>query len=244
MKIALISDIHSNVFAFEAVVGDIKAQSVDLTVFLGDLVYGGLYPRACLSMLMQINPLIAIKGNGDGRFDEFDDKGNEFAKDYRHEIHCWVKDHMTEKDIQIIRAFKHDDSVGIGKISVGFYHGSPDSYSDRIYADDPDADTMGKFQDIKHSIAAIGHTHVRMHKFISGLEIINPGAVGISNDGDVRAGYGILTISRRAEFEQRNIEYPIERYVSEIENSDIPYKDLLAGQIKTGEPNKSLFRRC
>jgi predicted phosphodiesterase len=103
MKIALISDIHSNLFAFDAVLKDLSLQSVDLTIFLGDLVYGGIYPRECLSKLMNISPLITIKGNADGRFDDFDDKGNKFKKDNRNEIHCWVKDKMTESDIATIK---------------------------------------------------------------------------------------------------------------------------------------------
>lgn len=48
MKIALISDMHSNIYAFKAVLKELERESPDLTVFLGDLVYNGLYPRECL----------------------------------------------------------------------------------------------------------------------------------------------------------------------------------------------------
>ena len=81
-----------------------------------------------------------------------------------------------------------------------------------------------------------------MRKVISSVEIINPGAIGISNDGDTRSGYGILIVDKYVEYRQRNIEYPVERYASEIEKSNYPYKDTLPSQIRTGEPNKSLFR--
>jgi hypothetical protein len=79
---------------------------------------------------------------------------------------------------------------------------------------------------------------------ISELQIINPGAIGISNDNDVRAGYGILKVDKKIEYQQRNIEYSFEKYISELKRSNMPYKDMLAEQIKTGEPNKSLFRQC
>jgi len=244
MKIALISDIHSNIYAFEAVLGDLKTQSVDLTVFLGDIVYGGIYPRECLSILMNIEPLIAIKGNADGRFDETDDIGNKNneLKDHRDEIHCWVRDLMSKKEIQEIRNFKSSESIFVNEMSIGFYHGSPKSYNDRIYDDDSDKDIMEKFRDVQHSITAIGHTHVRMHKKISGLEIINPGAIGISNDGDIRAGYGILTMGKQPIFEQKNIEYPLEKYIDDFKQSEMPYKNNIVEQLKTGEPNKLLFR--
>jgi len=217
-------------------------QNPDLIVFLGDLVYGGLYPRECLSLLQDMKPLIEIKGNSDCRFDGFDDKGQIFPKDYRDDIHCWIKDQMTDLEIGEIKLFKLQEFFPHKNISFGFFHGSPVSLSDRIYEDDPPEEIIKKFEKTNLTIAAVGHTHVRMHLKTPIIEIINPGAIGISNDGDTRAGYGILTINKSVQFQQRNIEYPVERYASEIELSSMPYKNMIANQIRTGEPNKSLFR--
>ena len=242
MKIALISDIHANAIAFQAVLKDLTSQSVDLTVFLGDLSSRGIYPRESLGMLMNIHPLIAIKGNADGKFDEFDDKGNEIKKDNRDEIHRWVENRLTKSDVATIKSFKPQECISDRGIAIGLFHGSPESYGDRIYEDDPPDEILAKFQKTKLHIAAIGHTHVRMRKILPALELINPGAIGISNDGELRAGYGIRTVDKSVGYQQRNIEYPVKRYASEVEKSDIPYKDLLATQIRTGEPNKTLFR--
>ncbi|WP_370980769.1 metallophosphoesterase [Agaribacterium sp. ZY112] len=64
MKISAISDIHSNVYALDAVLSDINKQGVDLCVNLGDILYGPIAPQATYELLMQ-HELITIKGNQD-----------------------------------------------------------------------------------------------------------------------------------------------------------------------------------
>ncbi len=237
MKLALISDIHANVYAFEAVLRDIHKHSVDLTVFLGDLVYGGIYPRECLSLLINIAPLLTIKGNADGMFDEREEhwKLNSPRQERISQIHGYVKDLMTADDIQIVRAFPFHECLVVEGLSIGFYHGSPISYSDKIHADDSEKDILAKFKHVQHTIAGVGHTHHRMEKKMAGLHVINPGAIGYSFDGDTRAGYGVLTIeNKRVHYEQQNVEYPLWSYVHDLQRSDLPQKDDFIELLQTG----------
>lgn len=239
MRIALISDIHGNLYALEAVLKDLKKQHVGLTVFLGDLVHGGIYPSECVSLLAGIDPLIAIEGNTDAWFDG---QGAGAPRDFRGEVHSWVERRLRQREIAVIRGFKRGDCINHHDHLLCFYHGSPHSSSDRIYAEDDEEETLQKFRSVKTEVAAVGHTHVRMDISLGSTRVINPGAVGISNDGDTRAAYGILTIGKTIEYEQRNIEYPIERYAAQLMQTDMPNKELLAAQILSGEPNRSLFR--
>lgn len=237
MKIALISDIHGNVYAFEAVLRDIHRHSVDLTVFLGDLVYGGLYPRECLSMLMNITPLLAVKGNADGLFDEDDkDWTPTTPREVRiATVHGYVKARMTNEDIQIITHFPLHERLVVDGLSLGFYHGSPRSYSEKIHADDSEHDILEKFKDVRHAVAAVGHTHHRMHRHINDFHVVNPGAVGYAFDGDTRAGYGILTIKNaRIQYTQQNVEYPRQSYIHDLQQSVLPHKDDFIEFVKTG----------
>lgn len=239
MKIALISDIHGNLYALEAVLKDMKKQRVGLTVFLGDLVYGGVYPSECVSLIANIDPLIAIKGNADGWLD---DRGDGPPNDHRAEIQSWVQRRLRQPEIALIQGFKPRDLIDHRGHLLSFCHGSPLSPDDRIYPEDDEEETRAKFRSVRVEVAAVGHTHVRMDLPLGSIRVINPGAVGISNDGDTRAAYGILTIDKTVEYEQRNIEYPIERYVADLRKSDMPNKENLAAQILSGEPNRSLFR--
>lgn len=65
MKIAVISDIHANLFAFEKIVQSITLQKVDGVIFLGDLTFMGLYPQECFDLLKSLQPLVCLRGNTD-----------------------------------------------------------------------------------------------------------------------------------------------------------------------------------
>jgi putative phosphoesterase len=237
MKIALISDIHSNVYAFEAVLREIHTHSVDLTVFLGDLVYGGLYPRECLSVRMNITPLLPIQGNAEGLFDEQETHEQPHTPREARiaRIHRYIKALMTDEDIQTIKTFPLFGCLVVEGLSIGFYHGSPRSYSEKIYADDSEQDIREKFKGVRHDIAGVGHTHHRMHRILDGLQIINPGAIGYAFDGDNRAGYGILTIKNTGiHYAQHNVEYPIRSYIHDLQQSDLPHKDDFIEFLQTG----------
>jgi predicted phosphodiesterase len=64
VRIAALSDIHTNVFALEAVIADIKQYGVDITVNLGDILYGPIAPRATCDLLMEYD-FVTIRGNQD-----------------------------------------------------------------------------------------------------------------------------------------------------------------------------------
>jgi len=69
MKIAALSDIHSNVFALAAVLTDVKKRGVDVVVNLGDILYGSIEPKATYDLLMQ-HDIITISGNQDRQIHE------------------------------------------------------------------------------------------------------------------------------------------------------------------------------
>nr|WP_269809149.1 metallophosphoesterase [Enterovibrio nigricans] len=64
MRIALLSDIHSNVYALDAVLHDVFRENVDVVVNLGDILYGPIEPRATFDLLME-NEIVTICGNQD-----------------------------------------------------------------------------------------------------------------------------------------------------------------------------------
>ena len=87
MRIAVLSDIHANVLALEAVYSDIKKQNIDLTVFLGDLVMTGPRPNEALTLLKEINPFIWLQGNTDNWLEEIT---NNFVPKTDNEAFCKI----------------------------------------------------------------------------------------------------------------------------------------------------------
>ena len=64
MKIAILSDIHSNVYALEAVISDAQSRAIDLMINLGDILYGPIAPKATFDLLMK-HDFVTICGNQD-----------------------------------------------------------------------------------------------------------------------------------------------------------------------------------
>ena len=73
MKIAVLSDIHSNVFALDAVIKDLEKHSVDLKANLGDILYGPIAPKSTFELLME-HDFITISGNQDRQIYESTDE--------------------------------------------------------------------------------------------------------------------------------------------------------------------------
>ena len=82
MRIAIISDIHANIYAFEQVVKQLKNENIQSLIFLGDLVFLGLYAQECYDLLKTLNVHYCIKGNTDSNIDELKDfiPMNDFLK--------------------------------------------------------------------------------------------------------------------------------------------------------------------
>jgi len=179
MKFAVLSDIHSNVFALEAVLSDAKKHSVDLIVNLGDILYGPIAPKATYDLLMQ-HDIVTICGNQDRQI--FEASAEEIAsnptmrfiiEDLGIEPITWMKSLPFDKQL-------NDD--------VYLCHGTPDN--DLIYLLEDVELGYARLRDdneiIKHlagqksKLICCGHTHTpRTVSLSSGQIIVNPGSVGL-----------------------------------------------------------------
>ncbi|GAC1334794.1 MAG: metallophosphoesterase family protein [Collimonas sp.] len=177
MRLAIVSDIHANIWALEAVLADIKKQGVDLIVNAGDILSGPLEPAATADLLMPLQ-LSTIRGN--------------------HERQLLACEHQTGHPADQF-AFEHTTQVqrdwlkglpGTLVISddVFMCHGTP--ASDLIYfLEQVDqhgcrmataADIEARAAGITHSLIICGHTHKPRAYAISGERmVVNPGSVGL-----------------------------------------------------------------
>ncbi|MBN1273452.1 MAG: metallophosphoesterase family protein [Candidatus Aminicenantes bacterium] len=179
MKIAALSDIHSNVFALEAVINDAEKSGVELMLNLGDILYGPIAPKATYDMLKGLN-FIAIRGNEDRRIYEATQEEIEtnptmqFIRDDLGDVPLiWLKslpfDKQINDDIYICHGTPADDSEYLLE-DVGT--GIPRLRSDR--------DIVSLLKGQSSPLVICGHTHLpRTVMLESGQLIINPGSVGL-----------------------------------------------------------------
>lgn len=242
MRIAVLADIHGNIYALQSVMEDIYRNNIDEVIFLGDLVLNGLYPKECFQLLHELKPTVLIKGNTDGWFDELDEnwllqenKDSGIFNRYK-----FLIDHLTKEEINQIKKFSLPQMVIRDSVGIFCCHGSPRSYSEKVLENMSDEDLSMTINDLNAEVVLVAHTHIRMDINRLGKRLVNPGAVGYSFDGDTRAAYGILeVIHNKILYEQRNIEYDRNRYIQDLAQSNTGFSDNVIELVSKGVVPKS-----
>jgi predicted phosphodiesterase len=242
-RIALVSDVHGNLPAFEAVLADVREARPDETWCLGDLVGYGAQPDECVALARDACDLW-LAGNHDlvvtGEIDIADFSSQAAAAAQ------WTREHISSESLDFLRALKPADD---GR-AVGLYHASPRDpvweYVLSTWQAEECMEIMGP------RIGAIGHSHVALFfhrdedaevvgaQAPAGAELdlgrgdwlINPGGVGQPRDGDPRAAWLLLdTGSWTATW--RRVEYPIDEAAGAIERAGLPKQ--LADRLYRGQ---------
>ncbi|MDX9864407.1 MAG: metallophosphoesterase family protein [Anaerolineaceae bacterium] len=220
MRILVISDIHANVTALEAVLND--APSIEEIWCLGDLVGYGPDPNECIDRLKNLPKFSCVVGNHDaallGQIDI-----NTFNRDARLSNE-WTKSVITSQNLQ----FLHSLPEKIIKDKVTLVHGSPRNPTWEYLMDLYTATI--NFNHFSTPYCFVGHTHLPISFLLKEDEdtqkiswelingdtniilnnrmIINPGSVGQPRDQDARAAYAIFN-TETSIWESRRVEYDI-----------------------------------
>lgn len=249
-RTAIVSDIHGNLAALEAVIEDIDGQSVDRVVCLGDVIGYGPDPCACLDRVMTFES--CVLGNHDSSA-LFDPEGFNVAAE---QAIFWTRaqiengsdgPEMSRKRMQFICGLSRMRDEG----NVLFVHGSPRGPTNE-YVFPEDTQNLKKMEKLFSLVSHLcfqGHTHVpgvftTDMRFIrpvdtgSGYDVsdrsqrlmINVGSVGQPRDGDPRACYVIFD-EQCVEF--RRVEYDVEKTVSAIE-AEAELDDFLGYRLREG----------
>lgn len=239
MRLALISDIHSNLPALEAVLGDVAERGVDATCHLGDLVGYAPWPNEVVAALAGTP---GVAGNYDSTVGHgaphcgcrYEDPVQEALS---HESFAWTRAHVSEATTAALRAlpFRIDLRLGGGHErgrTLTLVHGAPTLNTLYWTADRPD-DFCRKM--IAHAglqagdVLAFGHTHVPWTRTVDGVTLVNTGSVGRPKDGDARAGYVVLDGDT---VEIVRVAYDVRRAADAIRASDLP--DAFADHLLRG----------
>ena len=214
VKIAILSDVHSNCHALAPVLEDVRLASPDLIVFLGD--FFGYYPWAVETYrLVEQLDAVAVKGNHDLLLSP----GHQPAPVSWH--HAPAKENRRRLQqaapdaIPWLQQLPLSRTLTCDGLSVRLCHGTPaDPAEGRYY---PDDGTDYAWFPGKGEVLLLGHTHYPLQRWTkAGGLVINPGSVGQPRDGDARASWGVFS-TETLRFEVHRTPYDVHRAAQTLE---------------------------
>ena len=235
MRYAFFSDLHSNIFALEAVLGDIAAVGVDQRYVLGDLVGYAPWPNEVLDRLRD-EAIPIVMGN-------YDD-GTGFGRDecgcaYTHPVEkalgdagfAWTKAHTNETNKAWLRTLAPQIRFEADGLRFLLVHGSPRKMNEYLYEDKPDSTFVRIAADADADVIVCGHTHRPYDKTVAGTRFINDGSAGKPKDGDPRACWALVETSPAGlTVDFRRVDYDIDAAVQGILASELPHE--FAAQLR------------
>ena len=246
MRYALISDIHANLPALEAVLADIDARGdIDAVYHLGDLVGYGPWPDEVVALL-RTRAIPGVAGNYDSTTAtgyrhcgcRYEDARQE---ELSHLSYAWTLAHTSAETKRWLGGlpFRIDIRPFGGHVTgprLVLVHGNPVLNTVYWTEDRPDEFCLKMAEQLgakAGDVIAFGHTHKPWHREVGGLHFVNTGSVGRPKDGDWRAGCVVLELDgSRVNVELARVAYDLERTTAAIRASELP--DDFAAYLETG----------
>jgi predicted phosphodiesterase len=240
VRIAIVSDIHGNRTAFEAVVADLRITSPDMVLHGGDLADGG---SGAVEIVDRIRDFgwQGVVGNTDEML--FRPQSLvEFAKESPkleslfaaiEEMAVWTREALGEARLAWLRGLPrkliHDH--------VALVHASPESLWRAPAHTAGDAELGSVYAPLGQAVAIYGHIHWPFIRSVAGARgaskmlVANSGSVGLSYDGDRRAAYLLVDESGPA---IRRVEYDVDRELKAVRGCRLPHAEWLARMLESG----------
>lgn len=219
MKLAVISDIHSNLDALEAVL--CRLRECDRILCLGDLVGYGPQPNEVIERLQRLSSLTVLMGNHDYAVVSGDASG---FSDLAATAVKWTREHIKQENLRYLSALLPSARIEEGGMRFALYHGSPsDPLNEYVFPGLSNEHALALIRASDANIVLLGHTHIPMVQTFKRMLLANPGSVGQPRDGDPRASFAVLTVSESdLRFEIIRVEYDIDSVARKIEKTDLP----------------------
>ena len=235
MRIGLISDIHGNLPALEAVLEKLDEEALDRLVCLGDVAVGP-WPSETVKRLGALD-CASIVGNWDAwTLDGVPPCGNSDTGKKLLEMGSFWAEQLDQEDLTYLRRAEPELHLEVdGGKHVVFFHGSPRSYNEPILAATPTEELAHMLARFDAPIVGVGHTHVQMVRRLPFTLIVNPGSVGLPFlEWPVAAArvcrwaeFGILDYAGdgKVNVELRRTPYDAEAVIEHTLASDVPHAE-------------------
>jgi predicted phosphodiesterase len=239
MRIAVMSDVHGNCYALDALLADLRAHPADRLVCLGDAVQGGAQPAKTVARLRELGCPV-VMGNADAwMLTGVETSPNETITERGRITREWSLAQLSLEDRAFIADFAPTVELALeGGQRLLCFHGSPASFDDLIFPDTPKEEVRRMLGAYAPAILCGGHTHLQWVRRLGPSFYFNPGSVGMVPDRDeppdrrqfdAWAEYAVLTSEgNRLALEFRRVPYDAGALAATISASGHPYAAALA----------------
>ena len=224
MKILLLSDIHGNFPALEAVSQQARPLACKHILNCGDTTVYAPFPNETIDWLRR-HRAFSIRGNTDDKVIKLL-KGKTFKKPSKPEkriMYASTAAALTEKNAGFLLKLKKNKILRIGRHCVGLFHGSPADHDELLFADTPEKRFLELAAATSCQVVITGHSHSPYHKIAGGVHFINPGSVGRMFDGRPEASYAILELAQDSvNVTHYRCPYDVEEVVRALQQQQLP----------------------
>ncbi len=229
-RICVLSDVHGNVYALEAVLQDIRSLGCDTLVVAGDLAAHGPAPAESVDLIRAVGAIV-VRGNTDRYLAEGSAPATG-TRDPEQSVSLeWSREQLGADRLHFLAELP-PSAILAGCLVV---HGSPGNDELGIWPDTTDAEIEA------HGVAGTllcGHTHRPFQRRVAGGEVVNVGSAGWTLDGDPRPSYALLERDRgggpvRWRATLRRVDYDRAHPLAELERRQVPWRSAVSHYIET-----------
>jgi putative phosphoesterase len=234
MRVAVVSDIHGNLAALEAVIADLRTQAPDLVLQGGDLPYGGCHAAEVMDLVTELK-WPGVVGNTDEVLWDTAGLKSLMAEAPKlvpllkmiEECAVATKNLIGDSRLKQLQALPMEIREGDAVV----LHAAPGDLWKSPMDPSDEAALERVYRPLAARTVVYGHIHRPFIRKLSGFTVCNSGSIGMPYDGDPRASYLLLTNGLS---EIRRVEYDIEREVKSLLASDYPHKEWFAEVRRLG----------
>ena len=232
MRIAVISDIHGNLTAFEAVLADLRVVSPDLVFHGGDLAHGGASPAEIVDRVRDLG-WQGVIGNTDEML-AMPQSLEEFAGQMPHlqalfaairEMAAGTREALGEERLAWLGGLPLSQTCG----PMALVHASPESLWRAPAPEAGEEELESTYGPLGQPVAVYAHIHRSYARKVAEMTVVNTGGVSLSYDGDPRAAYLLLDDFKP---KIRRVAYDVEREIEVLAACGLPHADWTAKTLR------------
>ena len=232
MRIAVVSDIHANLTAFEAVLADLRDTSPDLIFHGGDLANAGSSPAEIVDRIRDLG-WPGVVGNTDEMLFRpeslLEFMGQSPLFPVVEEIAAFERDALGHDRLEWLRGLPLKQV----RSPMALVHASPEDCWRSPTPEATDAELEKVYSPLGQPVAVYGHVHRSFVRTVSAMTVVNTGSVSLSYDGDRRAAYLLMDDATPT---IRRVEYDLDRELRALASCGLPHADWAARMLKSARP--------
>ena len=240
-RLGVLSDVHANLHALEAVLAEARREGYDELWLAGDWVGYGAFPDETVTLLRAAGA-IGVVGDMDREVlaAAADALPDEAPREKRAALE-WTGNELSPGTFTFLAELPDKRRLPLGTAGEALLvHGSPAAIDEHVWPNTPAEHLEELAAEAAAALVICGHTHAAMDRIGSGGRFLNPGSVGRPGDGDPRAAWALLRIDgAEIDFDRRRVVYDHEAAAASVRDRGLP--DAVARMFAEGRKLKDVL---